>query len=158
MSSLKQAFRATIDASLTDLESLEALLREEQSALNGTDAAALEAVVARKLEALTSLEHSLVAREQVLLQADCGSGLDGSEAFIRRHFTPQEILADWKRLKALSIIIDQLNTHNAKLAFAGERTTRQALSILTGRTEEKTTYSRKRKSGDATSGFSLGKC
>ena len=37
-------------------------------------------------------------------------------------------------------------------------TTRQALSILTGRVQEKTTYTRRRKQNEQNTGISLGKC
>lgn len=157
MSPLKNPFRATIDASLKGLSELLPIMREEQAALTGTNAESLEQVVSRKVEKLKELEHSVMAREQILKQAGSGSGLEGSEHFIRQHFSPQEILQDWQKLLELSKSVDEMNTHNAKLAFAGEKTTRQALSILTGRDAEKATYSRRRQV-DTSSGVSLGKC
>jgi flagellar biosynthesis/type III secretory pathway chaperone len=158
MSPLKSPFRATIDASLKGLSELAPVLREEQAALTGNDAEALENIVANKIALLKELEHSVMAREQILGQAQCGSGLEGSEQFIREHFSPQEILQDWQRLKELSKEVDELNTHNAKLAFAGEHTTRQALGILTGRSQEAETYSKRRDTKGPAEGISLGKC
>lgn len=160
MSTLKGPFRATLDASLKGLGELVPILQEEQAALTGKDAEKLEGVVARKLELLKELEHSVLAREQILKQAGCVSGgLPGSEQFIRQHFSPDEIVADWKKLLMLSKQVDDLNTQNGKLALAGERTTRQALSLLTGRSQESDTYSGRRKpNGSSTSGYSLGKC
>jgi len=160
MSPLKQPFRATIESSLKGLSELVEVLRKEQEALTGTDPEILERYVARKLALLKELDHSVKAREQILAQAGSGSGLAGSEQFIREHFKPGEILDKWNQLQALSKAADQLNTDNAKLAFAGEHTTRQALNILTGRTQEPGTYTKRRysSSGNGTSGLSLGKC
>jgi len=159
MSNLKGPFRATIDASLKGLRELVQVLHEEQTVLTSKDAEALENVVQRKVELLKDLEHSVLAREQILKQADCGSGLQGSEAFIREHFSPDDIVDDWKQLVSLSKQVDELNIQNGKLALAGERSTRQALGILTGRSQEPETYSKKRYPSDNPgSGSSLGKC
>jgi len=157
MSPLKHPFRATIESSLKGLGELIEVLRKEQAALNGTEPEKLEQLVNRKLELLTDLEHSVMAREQILAQAGSGSGLEGSEQFIRQHFTPEEILEEWQQLLELSKTADELNTQNAQLAFAGEHTARQALSILTGRIQEPNTYTR-RGAGRGNSGLSLGKC
>ncbi len=160
MSPLKHPFHATIESSLKALGELVAVLRKEQEALTATDPEVLERFVARKLELLKDLEHSVKAREQILSQAGSGSGLAGSEHFIREHFAPEEIIDQWRQLQEFSKAADQLNTENAKLAFAGEHTTRQALSILTGRPQEPGTYTkrRSRNADNGRSGLSLGKC
>ncbi len=158
MSKLKGPFRATLDATNKGLSELLPLLRQEQAALTGKDPEALEQVVQAKVALLQEMEHSVLAREQILQQAGCGSGLDGSEQFVRQQFTPDEILSDWKRLLSLSKQVDELNTQNGKLALAGERATRQALGILTGRSQEQDPYARHRPSGGPNNSNSLGKC
>lgn len=155
-SPLKSPFRATLEATAQGLGVLVQILRDEQAALSGSDAQTLETCVQRKLEQLQQLEHSVMAREQILQQADCNSGLQGSEQFIREHFTPDEILALWKKVQHLSSEVDELNAHNGKLAMAGERATRQALSILTGRQSANDTYGRQGQDGSL-SRLSLGK-
>lgn len=156
-SPLKNPFRATLDATLSGLRALVDTLREEQAALTGNDPQRLEDCVKRKVAQLQQLEHSVVAREQIQKQAGLEGGLAGAEQFIRGHFTPDEILADWQALKQLSREADELNIQNGKLALAGERSTRQALSILTGRVAQKDTYG-KRPDRSNGGGFSFGKC
>lgn len=159
MSAYKVPFRATLEASLKGLRELLAVLQEEQKALSGNDPESLEQIVKQKTALLLELESSVLAREQILQQCGLAKGLSGSEQFIRQHFTPDEILADWKSLITLSREVDELNTHNGKLALAGERTTRQAIGILTGRTTEPDTYNKRRNSGNRNGpGGSLGKC
>jgi len=156
-SPLKGPFLATLEASISGLRVLAQTLQEEQAALTGNDPQRLEDCVQRKIQQLQQLEHSVLAREQILKQTDCGNGLAGTEQFLRRHFQPQEILAQWQELQSLSQQVDELNISNGKLAMAGERSTRHALSILTGRSEEPQTYGRKAGKG-AAAGYSLGKC
>lgn len=142
------------------LRELAPVLREEQEALSGSDPETLEQIVERKTALLQDLQSSVLAREQILQQCGLAKGLPGSEQFIRQHFTPGEILADWKALVTLSREVDELNTHNGKLALAGERSTRQAIGILTGRSTEPNTYKRRRGPPGKQSGpgGSLGKC
>lgn len=157
--SLKGPFRATLEASLAELERLRDILETEQRALLGQDATALEQAVQQKNSCLEALEHSVKAREQMLAQLGLPGGLGGAEQFLSAHFSPDEIklLEEWRQLVALSREVNELNIHNGKLARAGERSTRQALSILTGRSLAPETYSRKNHSTGHT-GITLGKC
>jgi flagellar biosynthesis/type III secretory pathway chaperone len=156
-SPLKKPFRATVDATLNELRGLIATLQDEHAALTGSDPRQLEESVQRKNAQLQQLEHGILAREHIQKQAGCEAGLAGAEQFMRKHFTADEILADWQALKQLSQQAEQLNTQNGKLALAGERTTRQALGILTGRTEQNDTYGRHARPPSSGS-LSLGKC
>lgn len=157
-SSLKGPFKATIGASLAGLQQLRDILLQEQEALLGNQAEALEQIVQHKADSLQQLEHSVQAREQLLQQLGLPGGLVGAEQFAQQHFTPDELLEEWKRLVTLSREVDELNSHNGKLALASERTTREALGILTGRPVTPNTYSRKGANGRTHSAYSLGKC
>ena len=156
--SLKGPFQATIEASLAGLWQLREVLIAEQAALLGNQAESLEQVVRQKTELLHQLEHSVQAREQLLDQAGLPGGLVGAEQFARQHFAPDELIQSWKQLTELSREVNELNVHNGKLAIAGERTTRKALGILTGRQQTVDTYSRKGLSHTGSSAYSLGKC
>lgn len=154
----KAPFRATLDATLEGLRGLLETLNEEQQALCGDNPDQLEQCVQRKTEQLQQLQHSVQAREQILSQLKLPAGIPGAEQFIRSQFTPTEILKDWQALKRLAIKVEAINTHNGKLAFAGERSTRQALGILTGRPAgDDITYGRRRRQARVGS-VSLGKC
>lgn len=154
---LKGPFRATLEASVAELERLRDILEIEQRALLGQDATALEQAVQQKTSCLEALEHSVKAREQMLAQLGLPGGLGGAEQFLSAHFSPDELLEEWEQLVTLSRAVAELNIHNGKLAMAGERSTREALSILTGRPLAPETYSRKSRSTGST-GVTLGKC
>ena len=156
--SFKGPFLATLQATLAGLGELKAVLLEEQQALLGNDPGVLEKVVLHKSERLEQLEHSVQAREQILQQLGLPGGLPGTERFISQHFHPEELLQDWQALLTLSREVNELNQRNGQLARAGERTTREALSILTGRPRTTGTYSRKGAEAHGLSGYSLGKC
>lgn len=155
---LKNAFRATVEASLEGLRTLADVLNEEAEALGSNNPAQLEQAVARKVEALQRLEPSIQAREQIQAQCQFGPGLDGGEQFVRHNFSPKEMLAPWKELVELAVNVDSLNTRNGKLAVANENQTRQALNILTGRTEQANTYNKGPATKRPLGGYSLGKC
>lgn len=155
---LKGPFLATLQATLADLRRLREILLQEQTALHGKDPEILEQVVQSKNDCLQALQHSVQAREQMLAQLGLPGGLVGAEQFISAHFSPAEMLTDWEALVTVSREVGDLNVHNGKLARAGERTTREALSILTGRPQAAGTYSRKGGQGQQLSGYSLGKC
>ncbi|RMG35633.1 MAG: flagellar protein FlgN [Gammaproteobacteria bacterium] len=154
---LKGPFRATLEASLAELERLSEILKAERKALLGPDVSALEQVVLEKNRCLETLEHSVKAREQMLAQLGLPGGLGGAEQFLSAHFSRDELLVQWKRLVELSREVAELNVHNGKLAMASERRAREALSILTGRPLIPETYSAKRGLTNST-GITLGRC
>ena len=158
MSQLNNAFKASVEASIAGLRDLAVILKKEQQALGGNNVQALEEVVEEKQQLLAALHHSVQAREQIQRQAQLATGLAGGEVFIREHFSPAEISSSWKTLVKLSKEVDALNSQNGKLAHACERTTRQALGILTGRSQEQDTYEAGSAVNASLGGYSLGKC
>jgi len=155
---LKGPFLATVQSTIAGLTELREVLLNEQDALVGNQPEALEQIVRHKVESLQQLEHGVQAREQILQQAGLPGGLVGAEQFFSANFTPAEMMQDWESLVNLSREVSDLNVHNGKLARAGERTTREALGILTGRPQTTGTYSRKGAESNGLSGYSLGKC
>lgn len=157
-STLKRPFRATIEASLAGLRQLHEILIEEQQALLGNQPEVLEQVVLQKSQSLQQLEHSIAAREQILAQAGLPGGMVGAQQFACEHFEAEDLCADAEALMALSGKVRDLNIHNGKLTLARERTTREALGILTGRPHDTGTYSRSGSAGRGLAAYSLGKC
>lgn len=155
---LKMPFQATILATVAGLRELRTILLSEQEALLDNEAGALEQIVRDKADCLQQLEHSVQAREQMLQQLRLPAGLPGAEQFVSTHFSPAELLADWQSLVTLSREVSDLNSHNGKLARAREKTTREALGILTGRPQSSGTYSRKGVQLHGLAGCDRGKC
>jgi flagellar biosynthesis/type III secretory pathway chaperone len=155
---LKRPFRATIEASLAGLRQLHDILVEEQQALLSDQPEALEQIVRQKAESLQQLEHSIHAREQILEQAGLPGGMVGAQQFACQHFESDELCGDAEALMSLSGRVRDLNIHNGKLTLARERTTREALGILTGRPQDNGTYSRRGSAGRGLAAYSLGKC
>jgi flagellar biosynthesis/type III secretory pathway chaperone len=156
--SLKRPFRATIEASLAGLRQLHDILLEEQQALLSDQPEALEQIVRQKSESLEQLEHSIQAREQILEQAGLPGGMVGAQQFAHEHFAAEELHEDADALLSLSNEVRDLNIHNGKLTLARERTTREALGILTGRPQDNDTYSRSGAGGRRLAAYSLGRC
>ncbi len=155
---LKTPFRATLEASLSDLRRLRQILQDEHQAMLGAQPEALEQIVRLKSEALEQLEHSVEAREQILSELGLPGGLIGTEQFVQSHFSPAELLEDWKTLLSLSREVGELNRRNGQLALASERTAREALGILTRRDPGNPTYSRSGAQRSSLPSGSLGKC
>ncbi|MBT8039283.1 MAG: flagellar protein FlgN [Gammaproteobacteria bacterium] len=153
---LIKAFTATVQASLHGLQSIEPVLRREQSALTGKDPAQLEQVVREKLALLKQLEHSVQARDRLQKAAGLEQGLEGGSGLVATLNLPK-LTADWQALNRLAETVAHLNDQNGQLANQGQRATRTALGILTGRSEKEHTYSTLRRKNGGASSYSLGK-
>jgi len=153
---LIKAFAATVQASLHDLRLIEPVLKREQTVLTGNDPVQLEQVVQEKLALLKQLEHSVQARDRLLKAAGLEPGSEGGGKLVETLNQPQ-LSTDWEALTTLAGTVANLNDHNGQLANQGQRATRTALGILTGRPEKEDTYSTlRRKRGGATS-YTLGR-
>ena len=153
---LIKAFIATVQASLHGLRSIEPVLRREQDALTGKDPAALERVVGEKLELLKQLEHSVQARDRLQQAAGQAAGIDGGSTLVESLAQPQ-LSADWRSLTTLAKNVADLNDRNSQLASQGQRATRTALGILTGRPEREDTYIALRRRQAGASSYTLGR-
>jgi flagellar biosynthesis/type III secretory pathway chaperone len=151
---LLNAFRATVQASLHGAQTLEAVLEREAQALTGRDPAALEAVVKEKLALLQQLQHSVQARDRLQQAAGHPTGNPGAAALVDASGDPT-LSADWQSLLAHAATIARLNDRNGQLAAQGQRATRQAIGILTGREATEHTYSAVKHRRRAVAGYSL---
>jgi flagellar biosynthesis/type III secretory pathway chaperone len=153
---LIKAFIATVQASLHGLRSIEPVLHREQDALTGKDPAALERVVGEKLALLKQLEHSVQARDRLQQAAGHAAGIDGGSTLVES-LSQAQLSTDWQALTTLARKVADLNDHNGQLANQGQRATRTALGILTGRPEREDTYIglRRRQAGAAS--YTLGR-
>ena len=153
---LIKAFIATVQASLHGLRSIEPVLQLEQAALTGKDPAQLEQVVQKKLALLQQLEQSVQARDRLQKAAGLEEGLEGGAGLVATLNQPQ-LNADWQALTTLAKTVADLNDQNGQLANQGQRATRTALGILTGRSEREDTYSTLRRRQGGVSSYSLAK-
>ena len=153
---LIKAFTATVQASLHDLRSIEPVLRQEQALLTGKDPAQLEQLVGEKLTLLKQLEQSIQARDRLQKAAGLEEGLAGGSALVETLQQPA-LTADWQALTTLAQTVAELNDRNGQLANQGQRTTRTALGILTGRPETEDTYSTLRRKQRGLTRYSLAK-
>lgn len=153
---LIKAFTATVQANLHGLQLLEPVLRREQAALTGKDPARLEQVVREKLALLRQLEPGVQARDRLQRAAGMAAGLDdGARLVASLGHAP--LSAEWTEMVRLARTVAELNDRNSRLALQGQRTTRMALGILTGRPLHNDTYSTLRRRGGALAGQSLGR-
>ncbi len=155
-SQLVKAFTATVQASLHGLRSLEPVLQRERDALAGRDPERLTGIVQDKLAQLKSLEPSVVARDRLLVAAGLAEGLDGGSQLVTT-LDDAALSHDWSELVALAARVAELNDINAQLAAQGQRATRTALGILTGRPSSDDTYADLRRKPAAAARQTLGK-
>ena len=140
-----RAFQATVESGIAGLEGLIALLHEEQAALLSANGEALADVVQRKAAQLETLSHSSQARDHLLGSIGLPIGPPGAVGFLEQMKAPQVARETWERHHTLSVEAARLNEYNGRLAIQGERNTRKALSILTGRQTDTNTYGKDRK-------------
>jgi len=154
---LIKAFSATVQASLHGMDALEQLLQREQALLSGRDAEALEQIAQEKLALLKQLQHSVEGRDRLQQAAGLQAGLEGGSSLVESVQQPA-LRNDWERLVEQAQRVAELNEINGRLLAQRQRTTREALGILTGRPEQQDTYSTLRRGGSrAAAGYSLGK-
>lgn len=151
-----RAFQATLEATAHSLEELVPLLRSEQEALSSGDAQRLDQVVTDKQHLLDALRHSLSARDQLLKTLQLPAAPQGCIDFLDGNKAPATVRCIWDRILDLTRELAQLNDRNGQLASAGERQTRQALAILTGRAAQNDTYARTKRRGNQMDSHSLG--
>lgn len=136
---LVKAFAATVQASLHGLQTLEPILVREREALSGREPDRLEAVVREKLTELKSLEPSIKARDRLLAIAGLVGGIEGGGQLVSQ-VNDIALAEHWSQLVDLAGRVAALNDQNAQLANQGQRATRAALGILTGRPDRDDTY------------------
>ncbi len=153
---LIKAFTATVQASLHGLQSLEPLLQQEQAALTGKDPDRLEQLVQQKLALLRQLEPSVQARDRLQRAAGLTPGLDGGARFVES-LGEESLAAEWAEMNRLARSVADLNDDNSRLVMQGQRATRTALGILTGRALQEETYSTLRRRSGSAASHMLGK-
>jgi len=153
---LTKAFTATVQASLHGLQLLEPVLQREQAALTGRDPTLLRQVVEEKLGLLKQLEPGVQARDRLQRAAGLEPGLDGGGRLVES-LGHDALAADWDEMTRLARRVAELNDRNSQLAMQGQRATRAALGILTGRPTRDDTYTQLRRRSGALAGQSLGR-
>lgn len=153
---LTKAFSATVQASLHGLQSLEPILRREQTALVSRDPELLTGIVQEKVAALKQLEPSMQARDRLQASAGMPEGIEGGSRLVGV-LNQDPLTRDWAQLTRLAKTISELNDHNGSLALQGQRMAREALGILTGRSPSDDTYTTLRRKNGGTASYSFGK-
>jgi flagellar biosynthesis/type III secretory pathway chaperone len=152
---LARAFVATVEANAHGLRALLDLLARERQAIIDRDPETLDSIVRDKLDLLQQIEHGASARERLLQAAGLDKAPDGGDRLVRRLNEPA-LTAAWQHLLALGDQAATENDRNGQLIAQGQRMTRAALDILTGRPSQQDTYGGVRRRG-ASAGASLGR-
>ena len=153
---LSKAFNATVQASLHGLQSLEPILRREQTALVSRDPEVLTDIVQEKIALLKQLEPSMQARNRLQVSAGMPEGIEGGSRLVEM-LNQDPLTRDWGQLTRLAKTVSELNDHNGSLALQGQRVAREALGILTGRSPSDDTYTTQRRKNGGTASYSFGK-
>jgi flagellar biosynthesis/type III secretory pathway chaperone len=153
---ITRAFAATVEASVHGLQALEPLLQQEQRALTGRDPELVQRLAQDKLELLRRLEQSVQARERLQAAAGVEAGIEGGRRLVLA-VADRALQQHWEQLTTLARQVAALNEENGRLALQGQRSTRTALGILTGRAVEDQTYAPMRRRAGAIASYSLGK-
>lgn len=150
------AFTASVTATRAGLSDLKALLAQERECLIGADPAALQAVVDRKVEALSRVEQALRQADDLLTGADYERGVRGGDRLLQTRAHPAELAADWHALKALSRQVASMNSANGHLLNQARSDNRAALSAITGRTQDPGAYDKRGQDQSKLPGYELG--
>lgn len=153
---LIKAFAATVQASLHGLESLAALLQQEQDAVLGKDPEHLEQLARDKLELLKQLEYGVQARDRLQKAAGYPAGFAGGSGLVSK-LDQAPLSKDWQSLTDLGERVAEHNNRNGQLVMQQQHATRSALEILTGRLRQEDTYSTLRRKRGGIASYSLGK-
>jgi flagellar biosynthesis/type III secretory pathway chaperone len=154
--SLLAPFATAVADTLRHLEALQPLLEREHEALHGREPQTLNAVIREKLEVLGRLEAAMRGIETLLQRAGLRGGGAGGDALLERLPHPDELGEQWRRLKTRAAEVDRLNARNGSLTKQAQRSTRTALSILTGRQTTDPSYDRRGRDQGGLTGYSLG--
>jgi len=152
-----QAFAASVQTTLAAVQRLEAALQTEQAALTGHDPQQLEQAVQGKTVVLQELEPLLAGRDAIQARLGAGPGPAGADQLLASAPPDATIRRQWEELKARAGSVERLNMQNGQLAMQGEKTARQAVSLLTGRTAQAETYGRQGRSQTGLGGLTLAK-
>jgi flagellar biosynthesis/type III secretory pathway chaperone len=152
---LTRAFTATVEANVHGLQAMLELLACERQAIVARDPGALERITRDKLEILTQIEHGAKARARLLQAAGLDAAVDAADRLVRQLDEPA-LTEAWQRLITLGDRAAVENARNGQLIAQGQRMAREALGILTGRSNREDTYGGVRRR-TAYVGASLGK-
>jgi flagellar biosynthesis/type III secretory pathway chaperone len=136
---LARAFAATVEANVHGLQAMLELLTCERQAIVTRDPETLERIARDKLEMLTQIEHGAKARARLLQAAGLGDAEDGADRLVRQLGDPA-LTEAWQQLVMLGEQASVENARNGQLITQGQRMAREALGILTGRSNREDTY------------------
>lgn len=132
--------RAILDTDLRATDTLLQLLREERTALQGRDSAAIQAVAERKLGCLRELESNDLRRRQLLRAQRCR---DFHDLVTRVDAAGTAGMArDWDELRARLREIAELVEINARIVARARFSTERLLALLRGQTDPVGVYDR----------------
>lgn len=153
---LVPTFAACVAATLSGLNDLRSLLGQEREVVLGNDPAALNAVVSRKVEKLTSVETLLRQMDQLLNQAGYDQGIPGGNQLLEAHVHPPALAADWQALQPTAQEIAAMNRVNGHLVSQAKADNLAALSTITGRTKDQSAYDKRGQGQNKLPGYKLG--
>lgn len=138
-----QAFKMSISKTSDSLEELSSTLETEFDALTASSPQELESVLPKKQAQLKQVEELLMT--QVKWQQMLGlpnSELDVETLSSHLDAEDDELKKLWLELTSITKEVERKNNRNGLLANQGERLTRTTLALLTGRSNEQSTYNK----------------
>lgn len=115
----------------SEIESLLAVLREEQHVLQRRELERVHALAQQKNEHLARLDAFAAARARFLASAGISADRGGMQSYIDAHpALPENVRAGWRRLLANAAEACQTNAVNGRLIAIQMRFTNGALAVL----------------------------
>lgn len=122
-----------LTAELQCANALEAVLKREHDILLSSVPEEITRISAEKQLLMRQLQQQLVQRDQFLLQFSLPPGNPGTDKLLKDQPAESRAAMLWKALRELAVALRDQNEINGGIVSLGQRHTKQALQILSGR-------------------------
>jgi flagella synthesis protein FlgN len=138
----KTRLSALLAAELSETTRLCEILQREFDILGGDDPERIGAVSKEKLAQMQRLAECLTQRDRFLTELGLPKGKEGTDRLLRGLPQESELAARWAELQELGGQMKKQNEVNGNIVAVSQRQVRQALDILSGKTDSPQTYGR----------------
>lgn len=122
-----------LTAELQCAKALEAVLKREHDILLSSVPEEITSISSEKQLLMKQLQQQLVQRDRFLLQFSLPPGNPGTDLLLKDQPAETRAATLWKALRELAVALRDQNEINGGIVSLGQRHTKQALQILSGR-------------------------
>ena len=136
-----QQLSELLSAELESACKLLALLEQEHQLLVKGEAEAIRSISEQKQAQIRQFNGQLLVRDRFLTVHQLPPGREGTDLFLQEIPQEESIRKCWSQIQKLAAELNDRNEVNGTIVALAQRHVRQALNLLTGRTDQSNTYS-----------------